>query len=99
MELIKLEDFIEQYWNNEEYGVNTFAFGEDVVVNKNMLSDNNIFIKFVKSEYLPKIWGEVRDLKYGFCIGLQFRFNEVKILDMGETIRHFKIDLPEEEVL
>ena len=99
METIKLEDFILKYWNNPEYETNTFAFGEETVVNKSMLKDSNIHINFVKSMHLPLVWGEIREDKTRFLIGVQFRFREVKILDMGEAIFHFKIDLPEEEYL
>ena len=99
METIKLEDFIIKYWNNPEYEANTFAFGENVVVNKSMLEDDHIHINFVKSYNLPQVWGEVRDDYTHLMIGIQFNFKEVKIFDMGETVFHFKIDLPEEEYL
>ena len=97
MEVIKLEEFIEKYWDNPEYETNTFAFGENVVAMKSMLKESNTRIKFTKSQYFPQIWGEIRENQYGFCVGVQFRFNEVRILDMGELIAEIKIDLPEEE--
>ena len=99
MVLIKLEDFIEKYWNNPEYENNTFAFGENVVAMRSMLNESNTKIRFTKSPYFPQIWGEIRENRYGLCVGVQFRFNEVRILDMGESIKELKIDLPEEEIL
>lgn len=98
MELIKLEDFIEKYWNNPEYETNTFIFDE-VVVTKSLLENSHIHINFVKSIHLPQVWGEVRDDYAHLMIGIQFNFKEVKIFDAGEKIFHFKIDLPEEEYL
>lgn len=99
MELIKLEQFIEEYWKNPEYEELTFAFGEEVVITKGMLNDAHIHLRFAKSSYFPKVWGEIRDDYTNFIVGIQFRFNEVKILDMGKTVFHIKIDLPEEEYL
>ena len=98
METIKLEDFIKEYWKNEDYKEYTFVFG-NTIANRDMLDSCNMYIQFEKSKYFPKVWGEVREREYGFYVGVQFDFTEVRILESGNLVFHLKIDLPEEEVL
>ena len=97
MELVSLNEFIEKYWNNEDYKDYTFVFG-NTIANRDMLEHTKMYIHFIESEYFPKVWGELREKTNGYCVGLQFDFTEVKILEVGTLVFHLKIEVPDKEV-
>ena len=100
METIKLEEFIEKYWNNKKYENMSFIFteggsGARTITTPYLLKDIN-GLKLEFDITFSKAWGEVRN-KDSRYLGIQFSFNTVFIYEFEACNIELEIELPKEE--